>query len=176
MSVTHQARPWLRPPHLRTLEEEGQQRRASWLELFFDLVFVVAIAELAQQLVRDHTVGGFAIFCALFMPVFIAWQGFSFYADRFDTDDVLFRGVMFAAMLAILTLAGQIENVAGGHGDVGFVLAYVVLRALVVGLNLRARAATSRSRARSSSATRPATARRSCCGWPRCSSRRRGAT
>ena len=88
---------------------------------------------------RDHTLGGFAIFCALFMPVFLAWQGFSFYADRFDTDDVLFRAVMFAAMLAILTLAGQIENVARGHGDVGFVFAYVTLRGLVVGLNLRAR-------------------------------------
>ncbi len=139
MSVTPHARPWLRPPQLRTLAEKGEERRASWLELFFDLVFVVAIAELAQQLVRDHTLGGFAIFCALFMPVFLAWQGFSFYADRFDTDDVLFRAVMFAAMLAILTLAGQIENVARGHGDVGFVFAYVTLRGLVVGLNLRAR-------------------------------------
>lgn len=135
------ARPWLRPPLLRTVDPEidGAERRASWLELFFDLVFVVAVAQLAQQLVRDHTLGGFAIFCALFMPVFIAWQGFSFYADRFDTDDVLFRVTMLVAMLAIIVLAGQIQNVADGHSDTGFVLAYVILRSLVIGLYLRAR-------------------------------------
>ena len=54
---------------------------------------------------RDHSLGGFAIFAGLFLPVFIAWQGFTFYADRFDTDDVLFRAVMLAAMLAIAALA-----------------------------------------------------------------------
>jgi low temperature requirement protein LtrA len=140
--VSAPARPWLRPPLLRTVEgesEEEERRRSSWLELFFDLVFVVAVAQLAQQLVRDHTLSGFAIFCGLFMPVFIAWQGFSFYADRFDTDDVLFRGVMLAAMLAIMVLAGQIQDVASGSGDTAFVLSYAILRSLVVGLYLRAR-------------------------------------
>jgi low temperature requirement protein LtrA len=41
---------WLRPPRLRTLAEVGE-RHASWLELFFDLVFVVAITELSHYLV-----------------------------------------------------------------------------------------------------------------------------
>jgi Bacterial low temperature requirement A protein (LtrA) len=69
------ARPWLRPPALRTPNAgERDERRASWLELFFDLVFVVAVAQLAQELVRDHSLGGFAIFAGLFLPVFIAWQ------------------------------------------------------------------------------------------------------
>jgi hypothetical protein len=43
----------LRPPRLRTLED-GDVRHASYLELFFDLVFVVAIAQLAHELVVDH--------------------------------------------------------------------------------------------------------------------------
>ena len=114
------ARPWLRPPALRTpAAGEGDERHASWLELFFDLVFVVAIAELAQELVRDHSLGGFAIFAGLFLPVFIAWQGFTFYADRFDSDDVVFRAVMLAAMLAIAALAVQIPDVAAGRHDAG---------------------------------------------------------
>ena len=133
------ARPWLRPPTLRTpAAGAGDERHASWLELFFDLVFVVAVAELAQELVRDHSLGGFAIFAGLFLPVFIAWQGFTFYADRFDSDDVLFRAVMLAAMLAIAALAVQIPDVANGHHDAGFVVAYVTLRSLLVGLYLRA--------------------------------------
>src|SRR5829696_4849390 len=110
------AQPWLRPPRLRTLADAEEERHASWLELFFDLVFVVAIAELSHELVVNHTLNGFAIFAALFVPVFVAWQGFSFYADRFDTDDVFFRVCMLAAMLAVAALAIQIPSVA--HGTV----------------------------------------------------------
>jgi len=128
-------KPLLLPPRLRTLED-GDGRHASYLELFFDLVFVVAIAQLAHELEVDHSLRGFAIFGALYLPVFLAWQGFSFYADRFDTDDVVFRVVILTAMLAIAALAIQIPDVA--HGDsTGFVVAYIALRALMVGLYLR---------------------------------------
>src|ERR1700749_4463165 len=125
----------LRPPRLRNVPAEGAEpaeRHASWLELFFDPVFVVAITELARQLVIDHSLGGFAIFAGLFLPVFIAWQGFTFHADRFDTDDALFRVAMLTAMLAVAAVAVQIPDVASGRRDAGFVLAYVVLRVLVI--------------------------------------------
>ena len=128
-------RPWLKPPRLRTLDETSE-RHASWLELFFDIVFVVAIAQLAHELVVDHTLEGFAWFGGLFLPVFIAWQGFTFYADRFDTDDVVFRAVMLLAMLAIAALAVQVPDVPHGE-SAGFVVAYVVLRSLMVGLYVR---------------------------------------
>jgi low temperature requirement protein LtrA len=128
-------KPLLLPPRLRTLEG-ADGRRASYLELFFDLVFVVAIAQLAHELELDHSLRGFGVFAALYLPVFLAWQGFSFYADRFDTDDVVFRVVMFTAMLAIAALAIQIPDVAHGESS-GFVIAYIVLRSLMVGLYLR---------------------------------------
>ena len=127
----------LRPPRLQTLAGAEDDRHASWLELFFDLVFVVAVAQLAHGVVQDHSLLGFAIFAALFVPVFIAWQGFSFYADRFDTDDVIFRVVILVAMLAIAALAVQIAEVTRGQ-TVGFALAYVALRVLTIGLNIRA--------------------------------------
>jgi low temperature requirement protein LtrA len=128
-------RVWIEPPRLRTLEE-GAERRASWLELFFDLVFVVGIAELSHELVVDHSLIGFGRFAGLFLPVYIAWQGFTFYADRFDTDDVPFRIVMLLAMLAIGALAVQVPDVAHGR-SVGFVVAYVTLRSLMIGLYVR---------------------------------------
>lgn len=124
----------LRPPRLRTLEDG--ERHASYLELFFDLVFVVAIAQLTHELVLDHSLAGFATFAGLYLPVFIAWQGFSIYADRFDTDDVVFRVVVLLGMLAILALAVQIPDVTHGDGT-AFVIAYVALRSLMIGLYLR---------------------------------------
>jgi len=125
----------LRPPRLRTLDDG--HRQASYLELFFDLVFVVAIAQLAHELVLDHSLRGFAVFGALYLPVFIAWQGFTFYADRFDTDDVVFRVAVLLGMLAILALAVQVPDAAHGNSG-GFAVAYVVTRSLMIALYVRA--------------------------------------
>jgi low temperature requirement protein LtrA len=71
-----------------------------------------------QPLVRPprlRTLAGFARLAGLFLPAFIAWQGFSLYADRFDTDDdLVFRTVMLLGMLAIAALAVQIPDVVQG--------------------------------------------------------------
>jgi low temperature requirement protein LtrA len=129
---------WFAPPRLRTLAADAGERRATWLELFFDLIFVVAITELSRQLVVDHSAAGFLRFAGLFVPVFVAWQGFSFYADRFDTDDLAFRAVFFAGMLAIAAMAVLIGDVADGVHSAGFAVAYITLRSLMLTLYWRA--------------------------------------
>ena len=67
-------------------------------------------------------------FAALFIPVFVAWQGYMAYATRFDTDDLPFRVAYFAAMLAIAAMAVLIHDVAHGVHTAGFAVAYVCLR------------------------------------------------
>jgi low temperature requirement protein LtrA len=62
-------------PRLRVGEETG--RHATWLELFFDRVFVVAIAALAGLLHDDLSLGGFFAFSLLFVPVGWAWMSFA---------------------------------------------------------------------------------------------------
>jgi low temperature requirement protein LtrA len=114
------------------------QRHASWLELFFDLVFVVAVAVLGHLLYEDTTARGFVMFAWLFIPVWWLWIAFSYYADQFDNDDLRFYVVIHAAMLGIIVLAVNID--AAAHGSpTGFVLAYVVLRLLLTSLYLWAR-------------------------------------
>lgn len=130
-------RRWLRPPRLRTLAREPGERHASWLELFFDLVLVVAIAQLAHLFVHHPDLHGALLAGGLFLAVFLAWQGFSFYADRFDTDDLPFRLAAFAQMLALLTLALQLREVAEGR-YAGFAFAFALLRAILVVLYVRA--------------------------------------
>jgi len=41
----------IRPPRLRTADAEKKERHATWLELFYDLVLVVAVSQVAQVLV-----------------------------------------------------------------------------------------------------------------------------
>jgi low temperature requirement protein LtrA len=129
---------WHDPPRLRTLEgDDGDERHATWLELFFDLVFVVAIAQLADGLAEDPSVRRFLIFAGLFVAVWWAWVGYTFYADRFDTDDPPHRVLMIAGMFAVAVLASVIPDAFRGE-TVSFALAYAGVRAIVVLLNLRA--------------------------------------
>ena len=58
---------WLRPLLFR--DDDAEHRQASWLELFFDLVFVVTIAGLAGLLRDDFTYAGLAWFAFLFLPI-----------------------------------------------------------------------------------------------------------
>src|SRR3954453_3718487 len=126
--------PRRQPPRLRVVEDAEAERRATWLELFFDLVFVVAIAELAGVLHDRPDWDGFARFVPLSVPVIWGWMNFIFYADQFDTDDVPYRLAVFAGMLASAALAVSLPAAA-----TGFVVAYVAVKAIMVALYERAR-------------------------------------
>jgi low temperature requirement protein LtrA len=111
----------------------GGGRHATWLELFFDLVFVLAIAELARCLHDHPTLAGFLGFAFLFLPVWLVWSNFSYYADLFDVDGPLYRVTMLLAMLLSISLAVNINGALDG-GSAGFAASYVALRVLLVGL------------------------------------------
>jgi low temperature requirement protein LtrA len=130
--------PWRRPPRLRTLEAP-EELRATWLELFFDLVFVVAVTQIANELSRDTSAEGFLRFAGLFVPALWAWVGFTFYDNRFDSDDVVYRLMKLAAMLGIAVLAGNVHNATTAHGSVGFALSYVAVRAVLLAMYWRVR-------------------------------------
>jgi low temperature requirement protein LtrA len=130
----------LDPPRLRTVTDPDEERHATWFELYFDLVFVVAVGELAATLARDPSAANFARFAGLFVVVAWAWAGFTFYANRFDTDDLIYRLAKSGAMLAIAAIAINIHLVMQGQGGtVGFAIGYVVVRSLLVFLYVRAR-------------------------------------
>ncbi len=103
-------------------------------------MFVVAVAELGALLHDDPTLTG-ALRCAgLFVPVWWVWICFTVYADRFDTDDAVFRVAMLAAMLGVAALAINVHHAAAGD-SAGFVLAYAAVRLILFGLYQRARLA-----------------------------------
>jgi low temperature requirement protein LtrA len=123
---------WLQPPRLRIGEEnEAEHRHATWLELFYDLVFVVAVSQLAHNLSKDVTLTGFLGFVVLFIPVWWAWIGTTFYANRFDSDSVVRRLLMGLQMLAVAALAVNVHH-GLGTSSVGFALSYAAARMVLV--------------------------------------------
>jgi low temperature requirement protein LtrA len=127
----------LEPPRLRTLDADEVERRATWLELFFDLVFVAAIAQVGQNLTEDPSLEGFLRYAALFVAIWWAWMGYTFYADRFDTDDLLYRLLTLGGMLAIAALAVNVRDAFDRW--TAFVISYALVRAVLLVLYVRAR-------------------------------------
>lgn len=128
----------LRPPRLRTVEGEAEERKVTWTELFYDLVFVVAVAGLGHRLLEDSTLSGFLSFAGLFIPLWWAWAGFTFYADRYDTDDLGQRLLAVAQMVAVALMAASIS---GGATEslTAYALAFVTARVILIVMYLRAR-------------------------------------
>jgi len=93
----------VRPQVLRNLthEQRAEERTSTWLELFFDLCFVVAVPALGRGLHDEPNLGGMLRFLDLFVPVWWSWMIFTWYATAFDNDDVPYRVTLFVAMLSI---------------------------------------------------------------------------
>jgi low temperature requirement protein LtrA len=129
----------LRPPTFRNSDgHERDERHATWFELFFDLVFVAAIAQLTSAFLAEPNLAGLGRFAALFVPVWWVWMTLTFYLDRFDTDDMGHRAIVLTAMVLVVALAADVPRAFAG--DVRpFVLTFLVLRSLQFGLDVRVR-------------------------------------
>jgi low temperature requirement protein LtrA len=119
------------PPRLRTPQDQEEERHATWLELFYDLVFVAAISEVAHSLSEHVSLSGYLGYVLLFVPIWWSWVGATFYATRFDTDDLGHRLLTLLQMIAIAVLA---VNVHHGLGDssTGFALSYITVRSILI--------------------------------------------
>jgi len=126
-------------PHL-TLRTKVDGRKATWLELFYDLIYVIVIAKLAHHLTHpphpEISVADYAKFVALFVPVWWAWTGHTLFANRFDPDDVPHRLLTLAQMFGAIVMAIFIED-AIGAGAAGFAAGYVFVRVLLVAMYAR---------------------------------------
>jgi low temperature requirement protein LtrA len=130
---------FLRPAAMR--EFDVGERRATWLELFFDLCFVAAVAALSTRLLHHHSIPGVLAFLGLFVAVWWAWMAFTWFATAWDNDDVAFRLFMLAAMLLVIVLAAAIPGIgdassgreavfASAYAGMQFLLAVMFLRVL----------------------------------------------
>ena len=124
----------------RERDEEG--RTSTPLELFFDLVFVVAVAFAASAMhhdVMDGIVGeSVARYAQAFFAIWWAWMNFTWFASAYDTDDMPYRVTIFVGITGALTLAAGIPE-AFAVGDYTIVtIGYVVMRLALVSLWLRA--------------------------------------
>jgi len=125
------------PVRVRSTERSG--RKVTWLELFFDLIFVAAVAQVAEPLRHDYSVAELARFTPLFMLIWWAWIGHTFFSTRFDTDDGIQRGLTFLQLFAVAAMAANAKDALDSRSSAGFAAAYAVVRLVLVAQYVRAR-------------------------------------
>jgi low temperature requirement protein LtrA len=127
------AAPLIRPPQLRTSED----RTASRLELFFDLAYVLVFAELATTFAKDLSWHGAGVFAALFTVTWWSWVTTTLYANRFDTNDVIYRLAKLGGTVAVMGMAASGPEAVNEQATT-FTVCYLATRLLLLALYLRA--------------------------------------
>ncbi len=108
-------------------QKTGEEQRATWLELFFDLVYVFAVTQLSHALLADLSITGALKTLFLLLVIWWAWNYTTWMANWFDPDAVPVRVVLLGVMLASLLMAAAVPNAFGGDGLL-FAAAYVALQ------------------------------------------------
>jgi low temperature requirement protein LtrA len=105
-----------------------QGEQVTPLELFFDLVFVLAITQCTSLMAADPTWEGLAKGLLVLGILWWAWVGYSWLTSVVDPEEGIVRIAMFGAMAALLVVSLAVPEVFGDTGLV-FAVAYALVRA-----------------------------------------------
>jgi low temperature requirement protein LtrA len=119
--MTRTAERWVRlgrmlwqPP--RPHGEQQQDRAVTPLELFYDLVVVVLVAQSARHLAQHLSWAGLREFAAVFMLVWIAWLNGTLYHDLHGREDARGRSALLLQVLVLVPLGVFIPEAGGARG------------------------------------------------------------
>ncbi len=114
-------------------------RRVTWLELFFDLIFVAAVAQVGRPLAQDYSIAGLARYAFLFLLIWWAWSGHTLYCTRFDQDDLVQRCLVLFQCFIAAVMAANAREALDSRASAGFGAAYGAMRMVLVVQYVRAR-------------------------------------
>jgi low temperature requirement protein LtrA len=119
------------PPH-------AHGRKATWFELFFDLVFVVAVAQLSGTYAHHFDWAGAAGSALLLLAMWWCWLGHTFHATRFDQQRPDQRLMGLLQIVAVTVIAYGVSDAYGERGP-AFALGLAAFKVLLAAAYLRER-------------------------------------
>jgi low temperature requirement protein LtrA len=122
-------RQWLwRPP--RPHGDPIAGRTVSFLELFYDLVYVAVVSQAAHHLADHISLDAVAEFAVVFALIWIGWLNGTLYLELHGREDGRTRTVVFVQMGILVVLAVFTADAASSSGR-GFAIAYAIFQALL---------------------------------------------
>jgi low temperature requirement protein LtrA len=111
----------------------GDDERVTPLELFFDLIFVLAITQCTALMAHENSWQGLVRGMLVLGVLWWAWVGYAWLTSVIDPEEGAVRIVMFAAMAALLVCALCVPT-AFDDGAAIFAIAYAIVRFAQIGL------------------------------------------
>ena len=106
-----------RKNHLR-VRHGHDHHRVTFVELFFDLVFVFAVTQLSHGLLEHLTPLGAMQAAILLLAVWWTWIDTAWITNWLDPEKPAVRLMLFALMLAGLVLSASIPKALGMDADI----------------------------------------------------------
>ncbi|HJP74347.1 MAG TPA: low temperature requirement protein A [Pseudonocardiaceae bacterium] len=116
----------------------SDERHAGWAELFYDLLFVVFIAELAHPLTSHPSWSCGVTLLVLFLPAWWVWVGSTIYTNLTGEITAERRIDVLVQMAILIVLAASAIQAVNGHPAL-FACAYAASRLNVIGFRLLVR-------------------------------------
>ncbi|HEY7467978.1 MAG TPA: low temperature requirement protein A [Acidimicrobiia bacterium] len=113
-----------------------ESQSVSFVELFFDLVFVFAVTQVTALLAQDLTGGGVVKALIVFWLIWWAWTQFTWSLNEADTGAVVVRLLTLVATALAFLMAVTVPTLVGPWGWL-FSISYLAVRALGIGLQWR---------------------------------------
>ena len=124
---------------IKSLQYHANNRHATWLELFFDLVFVASLDVVTHNLAHVHhghiELKQLMLFPVEFLPIWWIWATHMLYANRFDTDSRQHRLASLAIMFLVITMSAFVGRGIFTHYKY-FIAFYIAIRLILAGLYL----------------------------------------
>ena len=114
-------------PRRLTAVLRGGEERVKPLELFFDLVFVLALTQCTALMAEEPTWKGLAKGVLVLTVLWWSWSGYAWLTSAVDPEEGAVRIVMFGAMAAFLVVALCVPE-AFDDSALLFACAYAVVR------------------------------------------------
>jgi low temperature requirement protein LtrA len=111
----------------------GEDERVTPLELFFDLVFVLALTQCTALMAREGSWQGLVRGLLVLGILWWSWVGYAWLTSVVDPEEGTVRLVMFAAMAALLVCALCVPRAFDSSAGL-FAGAYAVVRIAHIGL------------------------------------------
>ncbi len=119
---------WWGPP--RSINEQIHERKISWLELFYDLVYVAVVAQLTGYLAANLSWEAAGITLFIFSLVFWSWVNGSNYHDLHGSSGIRTRFITLFQMFAVAAVAITLNDLFEGN-HIPFATAFAIVQALI---------------------------------------------
>jgi low temperature requirement protein LtrA len=123
-------------------DSDEAHRASTPLELLFDLCFVVAVAQVSNEmhhyLAHGDAASVLPTYVAVFFAIWWAWMSFTWFASAYDTDDVAYRIATLVQITGALVLAAGVPRAFEHHDFAIIVAGYTIMRVGLISQWLRA--------------------------------------